>query len=162
DLSKLAAGSHTLKVTVQDAAGNSTTQTLALTLAAAIPLTVTNLTPAAGSTQVGVTFHPELFFSRPINPATLSSANFYATDTTGTPTPATIVPSEDATYAWLFFTNPMPGASTITLTVNGSTIQAADGSVLDAAGTGTPGSVLTQSFTTVTEAIVPGTTLTGV
>src|SRR5208283_1136887 len=82
DLSKLAAGTHTLVVTAQDAAGNTTTVTLTLTQAAAIPLTVTSLTPNDGSTDVGVTFRPEVFFSRPINTATLSSANFFALDTT--------------------------------------------------------------------------------
>ena len=72
------------------------------------------------------------------------------------------MPSDDGTYAWLFFTNPMPGGSTITLTVDGSTIKAADGSLLDAADDGTPGSILTQSFTTVSTAPVAGTTLSGI
>ena len=48
----------------------------------------------------------------------------------------------EMTFAWLFFTNPMPGGSTITVTVDGSTIRAADGSLLDATGSGTPGSKL--------------------
>jgi len=75
---------------------------------------------------------------------------------------ATIVPSDDGTYAWLFFTKPMPGASMIKVTVDGSTIRAADGTLVDAAGTGTPGSKLTFSFTTVSESFVPGTTLSGI
>jgi hypothetical protein len=162
NLSKLVAGTHTLTVTVQDAAGNTSTQTLTLTLAAAIPLIVTDLTPTQGSTDVGVTFRPEVFFSRSIDTTTLNSSNFYAMDTTGTPMPATIVPSDDGTYAWLFFINSLPGASTITLTVNGSTIKTADGTLLDADGNGTPGSVLTQTFITVNQAPVPGTTLSGV
>jgi hypothetical protein len=162
DLSKLAAGPHTLFVEVQDAAGNTTSETLDLTLAAPIPLTVTSLTPAQGSTDVGVTFRPEATFSRPIDTSTLNSSDFYATDTTGAVIPATIVPSNDGTYAWLFFTNPMPSASMITLTVNGSGIKAAEGTLLDAAGDGTPGSVLAQTFTTVSTAPVPGTTLTGI
>jgi hypothetical protein len=162
DLSRLAAGNHTLVVTAQDAAGNTATQTLHLTQAAPIALTVTSLTPSAGSTDVGVTFRPKVTFSRPIDPTTLSSSNFYATDTTGAKLAATIVPSSDGSYAWLFFTNPMPGASTITLTVDGSTIKAADGSLLDAAGSGTPGSKLTSTFTTVSVAPVPGTTLSGI
>ncbi|MGH7136924.1 MAG: Ig-like domain-containing protein, partial [Pirellulales bacterium] len=162
DLSKLAAGSHTLLVEAQDAAGNTTTHTLHLTLAAAIPLTVTSLTPSDGSTDVGVTFRPEVTFSRPIDTTTLNSSNFYGTDTTGAAIAATIVPSADGTYAWLFFTNAMPGASTITLVVNGATIKAADGTLLDAAGNGTLGSELTSTFTTVSTAPVPGTTLTGI
>jgi hypothetical protein len=162
DLSKLAAGNHTLVVTARDAAGNTATQTLHLAQAAPITLTVTSLTPSAGSTDVGVTFRPKVTFSRPIDPTTLSSSNFYATDTTGTKLAATIVPSDDGTFAWLFFTNPLPGASTITLTVDGSTIKAADGALLDAAKSGTPGSKLTSTFTTVSVAPVPGTTLSGI
>ncbi len=165
DLSRLAAGAHTLVVTAQDTAGNTTTQTVHLTLAAAIPLTVSSITPTDGSTDVGVTFRPEVTFSRPINSATLSSSNFYATDTTGTKIPATVVPSSDGTFAWLFFTNALPGGSYITVTVGGSPsapIEASDGSVLDAADSGTPGSALTATFTTVSETAVPGTTLSGI
>jgi hypothetical protein len=162
DLSKLATGSHTLLIAAQDAAGNTTSQTLHLSLATAIPLTVSSFAPSAGSTDVGVTFRPEVFFSRPIDTSTLNSSNFYATDTTGAVIPATIVPSADGTYAWLFFTNPMPGASTITLVVDGSTIKATDGSLLDAAGNGTPGSELTSTFTTVSSTPLPGTTLSGI
>jgi hypothetical protein len=162
ELSKLAAGNHTLTVTATDAAGNVQSQTLKVNLAAAIPLMVSSLTPGDGSGDVGVTFRPKVVFSRPIDTTTLSSNNFYATDTTGAKILATIVPSDDGTYAWLFFTNPLPSASTITLTVNGSTIRAKDGRLLDAAGNGTPGSELTSTFTTVSTASVPGTTLSGI
>ncbi len=162
DLSRLSAGPYTLVVTAMDAAGNTATQTLQLTQSTAIPLTVTSLTPASGTSDEGVTFRPVVTFSRPIDPSTLNSSNFYATDTTGAIIPATVVPSDDGTFAWLFFTNPLPGASTITLTVNGSSIEAADGSLLDAAGTGTPGSTLTQQFTTVGTTAVPGTTISGI
>jgi methionine-rich copper-binding protein CopC len=162
DLSKLTAGDPTLVVTAQDAAGNTSRQTLDLTLPQAIPLTVTSITPSDGSTDEGVTIRPKVTFSRPIDTTTLNSSNFYATDTTGTKLPATIVPSNDGTFAWLFLTNPMPGASMITITVDGSTITAADGSLLDAAGSGTPGSLQTSTFTTVNQTAVPGTTLSGV
>ena len=162
DLSKLTPGDPTLVVTAQDAAGNTTSQTLNLTLPTAIPLTITSITTSAESSDVGVTFRPEVFFSRPIDPTTLNSSNFYATDTTGTLIPATIVPSDDGLSAWLFFTNPLPSSSIITLKVNGSTIKAADGSLLDAADSGTAGSTLTSTFTTVSVAAVPGTILSGI
>src|SRR5207253_2317206 len=112
--------------TAQDAAGNTTSQALHLTLAAPIPLQVASLMPMAGANDVGVTFRPKVVFSRPINPATLTSANFYASDSSATRLPATIVPADDGTYAWLFFLNPLPGASTITLTVDGASIMAGD------------------------------------
>src|SRR5262249_12147303 len=111
DLSKLAAGAHTLTVTATDAAGNRATRSVSVHLSAAIPLAITGLTPAAGASDVGVTFRPKVKFSRAIDPTTLTSSNFFATDTTGAQIAATIVPSDDGTYAWLFFTNPLPGAS---------------------------------------------------
>ena len=162
DLSKLAAGSHTLTVKVQDAAGNTTTETLHLTMAAPIALTVTSLTPTNGSNDASVTIRPKVIFSRPIDTTTLNSSNFFATDPNGGVLPATIVPSNDGTYAWLYFTNPLPGASTITLIVDGSTIQAADGSLLDAADDGQAGSNLTSTFSTVNQMPVLGTTLSGI
>jgi hypothetical protein len=162
DLSRLAAGAHTLTVTARDAAGNTATQTLTLNLPAGIPLTVTSLTPADGAADVGVTFRPKVVFSRPIDPATLTAANFFATDPTGAKLPAAIVPAADGTSAWLFFTSPLPGASAIKLTVNGSTIKAADGSLLDAEGMGMPGSQQTVTFTTVSLTAVAGTSLSGV
>src|SRR5438270_797620 len=79
-----------------------------------------------GAVDIGLTFRPKVTFSRPIDRTTLSSANFFATDTTGTKLAVTIVPADDGTFAWLFLSQLMPGASTITITVDGSTIRAAD------------------------------------
>ena len=162
DMSKLAAGAHTLSVTATDAAGNTTTQILHVDLTAVIPLMVDNVLPMDGSTDIGVTYRPKVTFSRAIDPTTLNAADFYATDPAGDKLPATIVPSDDGTYAWLFFSSPLPGASAITLIVDGSGIKAADGTELDAAMDGTPGSKLTETFTTVSVANVPGTSLTGI
>ena len=76
-LSACAGSGITLFVTAMDAAGNTTSRTLNLEQPAAIPLQVVSLTPATGSTDVGVTFRPTVTFSRPIDTATLSSSNFY-------------------------------------------------------------------------------------
>jgi hypothetical protein len=162
DLSRLTAGAHSLTVRATDAARNTASQTVRLTLASAIPLVVTNTTPAAGSSDISETFRPTITFSRLINPATLSGSDFYATDSTGAKVPARVVPSDDGQSAWLFFTNPLPGASAIAITVDGSAIKAADGSLLDAANNGTPGSKLTELFTTVSDSAVLGTTLSGI
>jgi hypothetical protein len=162
DLSKLAAGSHTLTVTAIDSAGNSAVTTLNLSLEAMIPLTLTSVSPAAGSSDIGSTFRPKITFSRAIDSSTLTGSDFFATDTTGAKLAATVVPSDDGTYAWLFFTNSMPGASTITITVDGSTIKTKDGALLDAAGSGTPGSKLTSAFSTVSLAALPNTSLSGI
>src|SRR5262249_3028060 len=107
------------------------------------------------------TFRPKVTFSRPIDMTTLTTANFYATDTTGTRLKATIVPSDDGTYAWLFLAKPMPGGSTITLTADGSTIQAADGSLLEAEAMGARAGMLIRWSPPVGGTFPPGTTLSG-
>jgi len=56
----------------------------------------------------------------------------------------------DGSFAWLFFKNPMPGASTITVHVIGDTILAQNGGqTLDADDNGTAGGTLEYRFTTV-------------
>ena len=76
--------------------------------------------------------------------------------------PATIVPAADDSFAWLFFAGPLSGASTITMHVNGSTIRAAaDGVLLDGDLDGTAGGELTWTFSTVSLAGLPGTSLSG-
>jgi hypothetical protein len=162
DLSRVASGSHSLVVTARDAAGLTTMRTLGVNMPNAVPLAVTDYAPQNGADDVGATYRPKVTFSRAINRATLNGNNFYAVDSTGTKLPATIVPSDDGTFAWLFPTNSMPGGSTVTVTVDGSTILAADGAMLDASGNGTAGSKLTFRFTTVSLANLPGTSLSGV
>ncbi|MGE0642375.1 MAG: Ig-like domain-containing protein [Nitrospira sp.] len=155
-------GNHTLVLMATDAAGNLATLTRTVTVDALAPLTITALTPTDGSGDVGVTVRPEIRFSRAVNVATLTADSFYATGPDGSKLAATIVPSKDGTYAWLFFTNPMPGGSQITLNVDGSKIRGAtDGGFLDADGNGSSGGTLTQRFTTVSRTSIPGTTLVG-
>ncbi len=161
DLSRIEPGEHNLTVTARDAAGLETTSTIQFTLGAMIPLTVSSHTPLSGASDVGSTFRPQVFFSRPINPLTLNATNFFAVDTTGSALPATIVPAQDGSFAWLFFQNPMPGGSVITIHVDGETILAADGTKLDANGNGTPGGRLQYSFSTVSLAVIPNTTIAG-
>jgi len=51
DLSRLAAGSHTLLVQAQDAAGNTTSQTLNLSMAAPVPLQISSSVPATAASM---------------------------------------------------------------------------------------------------------------
>ncbi|WP_291862968.1 Ig-like domain-containing protein, partial [Accumulibacter sp.] len=161
DLSALAVGAHTLTLTALDAAGHTAVSTLALTLPELIPLTITRTTPSNGADDVGATFKPQVVFSRSVDVTTLTSSTFYATDTTGAKLAATIVPAADGSFAWLFLTNPLPGASTITLHVVGDGILAGDGQALDADGDGTPGGTFTSRFTTVSVTPIAGTTISG-
>ena len=162
DLSRLVVGNHTLVVTARDAAGNTTQSSVSLNLASPLSLTLTSVAPSAGATDVGVTFRPKVTFSRAIDTTSLNGSDFFLTDPAGDTIPTTVVPSDDGTYAWLFPTAPMPGASLVTLRLIGSAIKATDGTELDAAGDGMPGSVLQEGFTTVSTAAVPGTTLSGI
>ncbi|WP_367154929.1 choice-of-anchor D domain-containing protein [Methylomonas sp. HYX-M1] len=158
----LSVGEHSLKITAQDSAGNQTVQTLTVKVDALAPFTITKISPADGSANVGVTQRPQINFSRAVNPATLTGKNLYATAPDGTKLATTIVPAADGSFAWLFFTNPMPGGSEITIHVDGSKIRAAaDGSFLDADGDGTAGGETTVSFTTVSTTAITGTKLIG-
>ena len=162
DISHLTVGAHTLVLATQDAAGNVTTRKVSVQTPNLIPFGISNFTPTNGSSDVGVTFRPQVFFSRSVDVTTLNSNNFFATDTTGAKVAATIVPAQDGRFAWLFFTNPLPGGSTITLHIDGSTIRAsADSVLLDADGDGTLGGTLLTQFTTVSLAQITGTSLSG-
>lgn len=162
DLSRIGTGMHTLTLTSSDAAGNKATRAVAVDLPAPIPLTLVDYEPTDGAIDVGSTQRPKIIFSRPVVASSLTDSNFYAADSTGKHLAATTVVAADGSFAWLFFANPMPGGSRITVTVDGSTILAADGTQLDAASTGTPGSKLAVSFTTVSLVSLPNTSLTGI
>jgi hypothetical protein len=119
-------------------------------------------TPLDGATEVGVSYRPQIFFSQPVNPATLTTNNFYASFG-GQPMPANIVPANDGSFAWLFFKQPMPSGARVRLIVDGSSINAAQGGdALDADGDGVPGGVLEFEFTTVSLAPLVGTSLSGI
>ncbi len=130
-------------------------------LAAQRSFSIASIVPADGSTEVGVTFRPKITFSEPVNPTTLSSANFHA-EAAGQLLGANIVPANDGSFAWLFFEEPMPGGTRVRTTVDGSSILSAkDGTALDADGDGTSGGVGKFEFTTVSRVALPGTSLSG-
>ena len=156
NLSSLGVGQHSLALDVKDAAGNDSVETLDVSLTALPPLTIASLTPRLHALNVGVMFRPEIKFSRAVDVTTLTNSSFYATDLTGAVLASTISPLADGSGAWLFFSHPLPGASTITLHVEGDQIKAVDGQSLDAAGTGIAGSDFTETFSTVSTAGVPG------
>jgi hypothetical protein len=161
-LGNLAIGDHTLTLTAQDAAGNSVTFNRSVTLAAAAPFTLTSVTPTNGAGDVGVTYRPQIVFSRAVNAATLTADSLYATGPDGQKIAATIVPALDGSFAWLLFSSSLSGSSTITLHVDGSKIRAAaDGLFLDADSDGVAGGVFTSTFTTVSTTTVAGTKLVG-
>ncbi len=157
----LSVGAHTLTITARDSAGNVGTQTLNLTVATPPPLTLTGVSPADMAMEVGVTFRPRVAFSRAVDVATLTNDAIFVTDSSGARVAATLKPFADGTGAWLLFPQALPGASGLTLHVDGSKIADAQGVHLDAAGAGVAGSTFSESFTTVSTTIVPGTSLSG-
>ena len=161
DMARLAPGARTLTLTATDAAGATSTRSLSLTLPS-LPLTVTDINPREMSMDVGVTFRPRVTFSRAVDISTLTTSSFYATDTTGAVLGAKVVPLADGTGAWLLFDAALPGASTITLHLDGNLIRTTDGVKLDGAGTGVAGSTLSDSFSTVSTKAIAGTSITGV
>ncbi len=112
---------------------------------------------------MGTTFRPQVFFSRPVDPTSLTASNFFATGPSGTKLPARIVTAQDGSFAWLFLDQPIARwIRTITVHVDGSTIRAAaDGALLDADGNGQAGGTFDFSFTTVSLTPLLGTTLSG-
>ena len=71
----------------------------------ATAFTLSGFTPLDGATDVGVTFRPQISFSQPVNLATLGTNNFYASFG-GQTLPASVVPANDGSFAWLFFSSP--------------------------------------------------------
>ena len=163
-LGDLGPGTHTLTIRARDAAGNETTVSRMFALDAAAPLTVMALSPVEGAGEIGVTQRPRIDFSRPVDPASLTSSNLFLSFS-GQVVPTRIVPGADGTFAWLFPTQAMPGASVITMTIRGGDsqnpgIRTSDGELLDGDGDGEAGGTRTLTFTTVSTAPIPGTTVT--
>jgi hypothetical protein len=125
-----------------------------------LPSRPVTFVPASGSSEVGVTVRPKVTFPRPIDVSTLNSNNFFASFA-GQKLPARIVPASNGTFAWLFFDPPMPNASQIEVTVDGSTIRTLVNTLLDADGDGEPGGVARANFSTVSVVPIPGTVLVG-
>ncbi|SEF48157.1 Ig-like domain (group 3) [Nitrosospira multiformis ATCC 25196] len=161
-LGNLGIGDHKLALNARDAAGNTANVIREVKVEALAPFTITRVTPTGGTGDVGVTYRPQVFFSREVNPNTLTANTFYATGPDGTKLDTTIVPALDGSFAWVFFDKPMPGGSNITLHLNGSAIRAqADGAFLDADGNGAAGGEFTWSFTSISSTVVAGTKLVG-
>lgn len=162
NIAALAPGATVLTVSIRDAAGHASSVIRNLTVAQRAAFGVERFTPLNGARDVGSTYHPQVFFSRAVNPTSLNANNFYATGPNGAKLAANIVPAGDGSFAWLFFTQPMPSASQITVHVNGATIlAAADGAQLDANDDGVAGGELTFSFSTVSLTPLLGTSLSG-
>lgn len=155
-------GIHTVSVIAQDQAGNMNRVEVAdIEVALDLPLMLSSVRPADGSTSVGVTAKVRASFSKSVDPTTVSSDSFFAS-VNGEKLPAKLVPSGDGLFATLFFDEPLPGSSVVDVTVAGDTLLSAiDGEPLDADGDGVAGGTFRYTFSTVSTTPVPGTTLRG-
>lgn len=117
--------------------------------------------PRGGAVEVGVTFRSQLFFSEPVDPASLDSdsVSMWRGEEQW---PLRIVPSNDGLFAWLFPVTPMPGGSVMQIRVLGDAIESVSGNRLDADADGEPGGLATFSFTTVGTTPLPGVELAGI
>ncbi len=162
NIADLVAGDHVITLTATDAAGNETVETLNVTLAAPIVFEVVGFAPADASDEVGLTQRPQVDFSRAVDPASLTADSFFATNAAGEKLAANIVMGDGNKTAWLFFEDPMDGASLHTVTLKGDLVTAAsDGATLDGDGDGNAGGDYTTTYTTVSSTGVSGTTLSG-
>ncbi|MCK1485082.1 phosphatase PAP2 family protein [Bradyrhizobium sp. 193] len=163
DLATLGVGPHELKLFAKDGGGNTTEIMIAVDLPAPVPFAVASITPANGAGDVGVTFRPQVTFTRPVDMASVNANTFFAADASGARIPANIVVSPDGLRALLFFDGPLPGSSIVKLNLDGDGIRAAgDGALLDGDGDGVVGGDVLTSFATVSRAPLPNTTITGV
>ena len=161
-LGNLAVGDHVLTLRAQDSAGNVATSVHNVRQPVLSPFTLTRVTPFMEEIEVGVTYRPQVFFSRAVDPATLTAESFYATGPDGERLPATIVPALDGSYAWLFFTNPLPGSSKITLHLDGAAVRAqSDDARLSINTDGVERTAIDWSFSTVSTTSVAGARLVG-
>ena len=87
---------------------------------------VSRHSPLDGAVDVGVTVRPQIFFSKRVYGDSLDANNYFATFG-GEKFPATIVPADDGSFGWLFFSGAMADASHVTVTIDGSTILPVDG-----------------------------------
>ncbi|MEM8914126.1 MAG: hypothetical protein AAGC97_20385, partial [Planctomycetota bacterium] len=95
------------------------------------------------------------------DPTSVSSDNLFLSSS-GQKLDANLVVSPSGNFVLVFPQSPLPSASTVSLTVDGSSILAADdGSPLDADNDGQAGGVFEATFQTLNTAPVAGTSLVG-
>ena len=162
NLEEVAEGFHTLSFYSQDLAGNTASTQLGVTVDPTVPFEIADYKPLDGGIDVGVTYKPQVFFSKAVNPESLNRDNFFASFG-GNKLAAKIVPADNGEFAWLFFEEQLPDASSIRVTVDGSSIMSLEGNeALDADGDGTPGGAFSFDFSTVSLAALPNTALAGI
>lgn len=155
-------GNQELVVSAIDASGNVAFEVRSVFVDVVDPFVITETRPSDGEGDIGVTVKPEIFFSEAVDPATLTSQSLNMS-AGGETLSTNIVPSDDGMFVWVFPSEPVPGSSTVSVSINGDLIRpAAGGTTLDADGDGSPGGTLSFSYSSVSLQASFGTTLSGV
>ena len=122
---------------------------------------VSATSPVAAETDVAVTREIIVFFSEPVNPATIGAGGFFASFG-GQVIPARLHVSNDGRKATLFYTPQMlPAAGRVHVTFDGNAAVGMDGQSIDADADGLPGGVLQWHFDTLSLTSIAGTTVCG-
>ena len=155
--SQLRDGIHILSITASDAVGNTSKMQMSIEIKQGFR--VLSHTPYDGAFDVGSTFRPQIYFSKPVDPTSVTSETLFAAFG-DQKLPMRIVVANDGSFAWLFPQSPMPGAANIEVVVKGD-IRSADGESLDGDSNGAPGGDLSFRFSTVNLTPLLGTSLAG-
>ncbi len=116
--------------------------------------------PANGEEEVAVTRETVIRFTRPINPAGVTAANFFA-QFAGRSLPARLQLTSDRKTVYLFYSPPLPSSARIRITVNGSALLDDGGNAVDADGDGRPGGIGAIDFNTLSLTRIAGTNVFG-
>ncbi len=122
--------------------------------------TILASSPANGEDGVATTRETIIEFTRPINAAGVTAANFTARFGSRT-LEARLQPSADGKRVTLFYATPLPASARVQVTVNGDGISDSTGQKIDADGDGQPGGTATIDFDTLSVTVVPGTAVCG-
>ena len=116
--------------------------------------------PANGETEVAVTRETILEFSGPLDPATVT-ADTFAARFGSHPLPARVHLSGDQQRVTLFYRDSLPGNARVHVAINGDQLRDQTGAKIDLSGSGLKGGSATIEFTTLSLAVVPGTSVCG-
>ncbi|MCL4177578.1 MAG: Ig-like domain-containing protein [Verrucomicrobia bacterium] len=117
--------------------------------------------PVHGETGVAVTRETIVRFSAPLaEDASLSRDEFFA-GSGGRRLLSRVELSADRTTATLFYLEPMPGSTRITVELDASNLRDRTGKLIDADGDGAPGGTAIVSFDTLSLAALPDTAVIG-
>ncbi|MBM3847496.1 MAG: hypothetical protein FJ405_14590, partial [Verrucomicrobia bacterium] len=124
-------------------------------------VTVVDSSPSPGETGISVTREVVFRFSRPIDATNLLSTNALRASLSGRRILTRTELSADRTAARLFYLEPLPGNSRVTVVLDGDFLTDHTGTAVDGDGNGQPGGQRTLNYSTLNSAPVPNTSISG-